>query len=111
MASVTPDIRVGNLMSIDPVDQSRRAGADAESLLKAYRISGLPVVDGEVTVGVISQTDIVVARSSELISGTGAAPVRNYDHPGGDGSPRDEHPASGAAHDRSAHSPPGRGRR
>ena len=70
MASVKPDIRVGNLMSVDPVTIGPDAPvADAESLLKAYRISGLPVVDSEVTVGVISQTDIVIARSSELISG------------------------------------------
>lgn len=70
MASVTPDIRVGNLMSIDPVTISPDAPvADAERLIKTYRISGLPVVDGGATVGVISQTDIVIARSSELISG------------------------------------------
>lgn len=69
MATVTPDIRVGNLMSIDPiVIEPEALVAEAERLLKAHHISGLPVVYGGATVGVISQTDIVIARSSELIS-------------------------------------------
>lgn len=36
-------------------------------LLKSYRISGLPVTVDGVVVGVISQTDLLNARSSELI--------------------------------------------
>jgi CBS domain-containing protein len=36
-------------------------------LLKSYRISGLPVTAGGAVVGVISQTDLLNARSSELI--------------------------------------------
>jgi CBS domain-containing protein len=61
-------LRVGNLMTIDPVVIDPEASAhDAEMLLKSYRISGLPVtVDGAV-VGVISQTDLLNAHSSELI--------------------------------------------
>lgn len=61
-------LRVGNLMTIDPVVIDPEASVhDAEMLLKSYRISGLPVtVDGAV-VGVISQTDLLNARSSELI--------------------------------------------
>ncbi len=61
-------LRVGNLMTVDPVVIDPDASAhDAEMLLKSYRISGLPVtVDGAV-VGVISQTDLLNARSSELI--------------------------------------------
>ena len=63
-------IRVGNLMTIDPVVIDPGASvSDAEALLKTHRISGMPVVDEGVTVGVISQTDILVARSSDLISG------------------------------------------
>jgi CBS domain-containing protein len=34
-----------------------------------YRVSGLPVVEMGTVVGVISQADILTARSSELISG------------------------------------------
>jgi predicted transcriptional regulator len=61
-------LRVGNLMTVDPVVIDPDASAhDAEMLLKSYRISGLPVtVDGAV-VGVISQTDLLNAHSSELI--------------------------------------------
>lgn len=61
-------LRVGNLMTVDPVVIDPDSSAhDAEMLLKSYRISGLPVtVDGAV-VGVISQTDLLNARSSELI--------------------------------------------
>lgn len=69
MAIVTP-VRVGNLMSIDPVviDPSALV-SEAEMLLKTHRISGMPVVEAGVTVGVISQTDIAIARSSVLSSG------------------------------------------
>jgi CBS domain-containing protein len=42
--------------------------AEAEHLIKTYRVSGLPVVDDGVVVGVVSQTDLAVAHSSELIS-------------------------------------------
>lgn len=64
----TTTLRVGNLMTVDPVVIGPDAQVhEAELLLKTYRISGLPVVeDGEV-IGVISQTDLLNARSSELI--------------------------------------------
>jgi IMP dehydrogenase len=64
------NLRVGNLMTLNPITIGPEAPAqEAEQLLKAYRISGLPVVDGEVVVGVLSQTDLLTARSSELIAG------------------------------------------
>jgi CBS domain-containing protein len=60
--------RVGNLMSVDPVVVEADAPiTQAELLIKSYRISGLPVVADGVLVGVVSQTDLLNARSSELI--------------------------------------------
>jgi len=41
--------------------------ADAELLLRSYRISGLPVMGNGTLTGVISQTDLLSARSSDLI--------------------------------------------
>ena len=37
-------------------------------MLKTYRVSGLPVVRAGEVVGVLSQSDLVVARLSEMIS-------------------------------------------
>ena len=54
-------LRVGDLMTIDPVSVAADASIEeAETLLASYRISGLPVVD-EVgrLVGVISRTDLI----------------------------------------------------
>ena len=62
------EVRVGNMMSVDPVVvEAESSITEAEQLLKSYRISGLPVVSEGVLVGVISQTDLLTARSSELI--------------------------------------------
>jgi len=57
------------VMSFNPVV----IGADepiseAERLIKTYRVSGLPVVVDGTAIGVVSQTDLGVARSSEMIS-------------------------------------------
>lgn len=59
-ASLT-DLRVADLMTIDPVVISVDASIeDAEELLRHNRITGLPVVDlGGRLVGVISQTDLL----------------------------------------------------
>lgn len=68
MLTDAPDLRVGNLMSLDPIVVDPEASAsEVERLLKTHRISGLPVVEHGELVGVISQSDIVVARSSALI--------------------------------------------
>jgi CBS domain-containing protein len=65
-----PDPRtVGELMTHDPVvavlDMSL---ADAAELMDVYRVNGLPVIDwnGEL-VGVISQMDLLHARSTEAL--------------------------------------------
>jgi len=64
---------VGMLMTSNPVVISEDAEAsEAERLMKTYRVSGLPVVSADATVGVISQTDLVLARSSAMISGNWA---------------------------------------
>lgn len=61
-------IRVGNLMSVDPIVIDAEAPImEAELLLKSYRISGLPVTQDGALTGVISQTDLLNARSSDLI--------------------------------------------
>jgi len=70
MLTATADLRIGNLMTLDPIVIAPEALAtEAERLVKTYRVSGLPVVDDGELVGVISQSDLVVARSSEMISG------------------------------------------
>lgn len=70
MTITIDDLRVGNLMSFDPVTiEADDTVAKAEQLLKTFRISGLPVVVADAAVGVISQTDIITARSSDLIGG------------------------------------------
>ena len=68
MIGTSDALRVGNLMSLDPiVIGSDQPAAEAERLLKTYRVGGLPVVDQDELVGVISQADLMVARSSEMI--------------------------------------------
>jgi CBS domain-containing protein len=64
----SPELRVGNLMTIDPITIDPEAMAmEAERLLKTYRVSGLPVVEAGELRGVISQSDLMVAHSSEMI--------------------------------------------
>ena len=68
--SASADPRVGSLMSSDPiVIGPEELASEAERLLKTFRVSGLPVVDGRSLIGVISQADLIVARSSEMIGG------------------------------------------
>jgi len=61
MTTTATDLRVADLMTIDPIVVSVDASIeDAEELLRHNRITGLPVVDlsGRL-VGVISQTDLL----------------------------------------------------
>lgn len=58
---VAEDLRVADVMTIDPIVVSIDATVEeAEALLRTHRISGLPVVDlsGRL-IGVISQTDLL----------------------------------------------------
>lgn len=59
--TMTIDLRVADLMTIDPIVVSMDASIEeAEEMLRRHRITGLPVVDlvGRL-VGVISQTDLL----------------------------------------------------
>ncbi|MGH2401186.1 MAG: CBS domain-containing protein [Candidatus Limnocylindria bacterium] len=59
--TVTTDLRVADLMTIDPIVVSDDALIEeAEELMRRHHISGLPVIDitGRL-VGVISQTDLL----------------------------------------------------
>jgi CBS domain-containing protein len=60
---------VGDLMAIDPIVIRANASLDeAAELLDRNHISGLPVVDGSGSlVGVVSQTDLVRARSTQYL--------------------------------------------
>lgn len=60
MATAT-DLRVADLMTLDPVTVPIDATVEeAESLLRQFHITGLPVVDAhDRLVGVISQTDLL----------------------------------------------------
>jgi CBS-domain-containing membrane protein len=59
--TATVDLRVADLMTLDPVVVPMDATIEqAEALLREHRITGLPVVDDEQRlVGVISQTDLL----------------------------------------------------
>lgn len=61
MQATSVDLRVADLMTIDPIVVSVDASIEnAEDLLRQNRITGLPVVDTDgMLVGVISQTDLL----------------------------------------------------
>ena len=60
---------VGDLMAVDPIVVHANASlSDAAALLDHHHVHGLPVVDGAGSlVGVLSQTDLVRARSTEYL--------------------------------------------
>jgi CBS domain-containing protein len=61
MTNKTAELRVADLMTLDPVSIPLDASVEeAEAKLRKHRITGLPVVDGDDRlVGVISQTDLL----------------------------------------------------
>lgn len=61
VGSTDSDIRVGDLMTIDPITVRIDASIeDAEDLMREHRITGLPVIDADGhLVGVVSQTDLL----------------------------------------------------
>jgi CBS domain-containing protein len=69
MSTRTTPATVGGLMAFEPVVVQANATLDeAASLLDLHGISGLPVVDRSGSlVGVLSQTDLLRARSTEYL--------------------------------------------
>jgi IMP dehydrogenase len=69
MRAVDQPRTVGDLMTDGPVIASIDLSlADAAELMEFYRVSGLPVVDRDgCLVGVISQTDLLHARTTEAL--------------------------------------------
>jgi len=61
MARTADEMRVADLMTIDPITIQIDASIDeAEDLMREHRITGLPVVDADGHLaGVISQTDLL----------------------------------------------------
>jgi CBS domain-containing protein len=69
MTSPERPATVGDLMALDPIVVRANASlSDAAALLDRHHIHGLPVVDGAGSlVGVLSQTDLIRARSTEYL--------------------------------------------
>jgi CBS domain-containing protein len=69
MRTTRPARTVGDLMTDDPVIVTVDMPlVEAAQMMDFYRVSGLPVVDGEGTLaGVISQTDLLHARTTESL--------------------------------------------
>ena len=69
MTSVAQPTIVGDLMALEPIVVRANASLDeAAELLDRHHISGLPVVDRTGSlVGVVSQTDLVRARSTQYL--------------------------------------------
>ena len=75
MRAVSEPRTVGQLMTGDPVVANVDMPlAEAAAIMDFYRISGLPVMDWEGSlVGVISQTDLLHARTTEALWGAWSA--------------------------------------
>ena len=75
MRAVSEPRTVGQLMTGDPVVANVDMPlAEAAAIMDFYRISGLPVLDWEGSlVGVISQTDLLHARTTEALWGAWSA--------------------------------------
>lgn len=69
MPAPTLPTTVGDLMALDPITVRANAPlSEAADLLDRHHISGLPVVDASGSlVGVLSQTDLVRARSTQYL--------------------------------------------
>jgi CBS domain-containing protein len=69
MTSAVKPTTVGDLMARDPIVVRANASLDeVAELLDRHHISGVPVVDGGGSlVGVVSQTDLVRARSTQYL--------------------------------------------
>lgn len=69
MTRSTAGLTVGDVMALEPiVIRADVALSDAVVLLERHHVHGLPVVDGTGSlVGVLSQTDLLRARSTEFL--------------------------------------------
>jgi CBS-domain-containing membrane protein len=69
MSDTVQPMTVGDLMTLDPIVVKANASLDdVAALLDHHHISGVPVVDGAGSlVGVVSQTDLVRARSTAYL--------------------------------------------
>lgn len=69
MTRTGPPATVGDLMAVDPIVIHANASlTEVATLLDHHHIHGVPVVDSEgALVGVVSQTDLVRARSTEYL--------------------------------------------
>ena len=69
MTGAVQPTTVGEMMALDPIVVRANATLDeVAELLDHHHISGLPVVDGSGSlVGVVSQTDLVRARSTQYL--------------------------------------------
>lgn len=61
--------RVGNLMTVDPITvEADTPIAEAESIMRTYKVRGVPVTRNGSLIGVLSQTDLLTARGIEMIA-------------------------------------------
>lgn len=69
MTTVSGPATVGDLMHLGPITIHANASlSEAASLMDHHHVHGLPVVDGAGSlVGVLSQTDLIRARSTEYL--------------------------------------------
>ena len=85
MTSMTADLRVADLMTLDPVSIPLDATVEeAEALLRQHRITGLPVVDGD-RHRLLEVFQNLIENAVKFRSGQGEPVVEVGSRPGPDG--------------------------